>query len=148
MDNSLISNLDENNKKFVAVLNKRFEIWKLFNALGHATAGLISLNKDIEDFWFLDYKDADNKSHPAISHYGFIILKADNSNQILRLRQTCQEKSILSNDFTSSMTIWTSMEQLDKTSQTKEQDLDYMCIVMFGDSDEISTFTKKFSLFK
>ncbi len=148
MDNDLILKMNENSKKFIAVLNKKFEVWRLFNALGHATAWLISLNKDIEEFGFLDYKDGDDKSHPAISHYGFIILKADNSNQILRLRQTCQEQSILSNDFTTSMTIWTSIEQYNQTRQIKEQDLEYLCIVMFGDSDKISPFTKKFSLFK
>lgn len=31
---------DENSKKFIAVLNKKVDIGKLMNALGHMTAGL------------------------------------------------------------------------------------------------------------
>jgi len=31
---------DENSKRFVAVLNKKIEIGKLMNALGHMTVGL------------------------------------------------------------------------------------------------------------
>lgn len=148
LTNSQILQLNEKEYKFIAILNKKFEIWKLFNALWHATAWLVSISNELNQFWFLEYKDKDNWIHPAISHYWFIVLKADNSNQIKNVREICLQKNILFNDFCESMTIWTSKQQYEKTQNLSSQELEYMGIVMFSDSNSFGEFTKKFSLFK
>jgi hypothetical protein len=138
---------DENSKKFVAILNEKIPVGKLLNALGHMTAGLIGGNKN-EDFCFLQYEDKDKNIHPNISHFPFIVVKAENSNQIRKARQQAIDKNILFTDFVSTMTIGTSEEQINATKNLKEEELEYYGLCLFGNSDEIKEITKKFSLFK
>jgi hypothetical protein len=138
---------DENTYRFVAVLNKKAEIGRLLNALGHMTAGLVGQYQSQHDFCFLEYKDADNGIHPSISHFPFIALKAENSNKIRTLRAQLLEKQIPFTDFTSTMTIGTSQNQVESTAKTHEIDLEYFGIVMFGKTDELKEMTRKFSLF-
>jgi len=139
---------DENSKKFVVILNKKIETGKILNALGHMTAGLVGTNKNMDVFCFLNYKDKGNNNHPGISHFPFIVLKAENSNQIKKVRQQAFDKNISFTDFVSTMTIGTSEEQLKATKNLQGEDLEYYGICLFGDSDELKEITKKFSLFK
>jgi len=139
---------DENSKRFIAILNKKIEIGRLLNALGHMTAGLAGGSGKTEEMCFLQYQDKDNGQHPNISHFPFIVLKADNSNQIRTIRNEAIKRNIAFSDFTSTMTIGTSQEQQDATMNTKESDLDYFGICLFGTTAELKEFTGKFSLFK
>lgn len=138
---------DENSKRFIAILNKKVETGKLMNALGHATAGLAGGNNRGEEMCFLEYRDKDDGTHPNISHFPFIILKADNSNKIRKVREEALKRNILFSDFTSTMTVGTSEEQQERTKNTLEEDLDYWAIVLFGETSELREFTGKFSLF-
>jgi len=62
---------DENKKRFIAVLNKKIEMGKLLNALGHMTAGLAGKYENTDDMCFFEYRDKDDSIHPHISHYPF-----------------------------------------------------------------------------
>ncbi|TMN41114.1 DUF2000 domain-containing protein [Pseudoalteromonas sp. S2755] len=139
---------DENSKRFVAVLNKKVELGRLFNALGHMTAGLIDQIGNTDELCFLTYQDKDGGTHPSISHYPFIVLKADNSNKIRKVRAELVARNIPFTDFTDTMIVGTSEQQVSATAETPEQDLEYFGICMFGDSTELKEFTGKFSLFK
>jgi len=139
---------DENSKRFIALLNKKIPFGNLLNALGHMTAGLAGGNSKDIDMCFLQYKDKEDGIHPNISHFPFIVLKADNSNQIRTVRNEAIKRGIIFTDFTSTMTIGTSEEQQIKTKDTSEIDLEYYGIVLFGDTSELKEFTGKFSLFK
>ncbi len=139
---------DENAKRFIAILNKKIAPGVLMNALGHMTAGLAGGAQDSNAFCLLHYKDADGSVHPNISHYPFIVLKADNSNKIRKVRQEALARGIPFTDFTSTMTIGTSAEQLAATAATSEADLEYYGICLFGDTAELREFTGKFSLFR
>jgi hypothetical protein len=145
MDFSTLPN--ENSKRFIAVLNKKVEVGKLMNALGHMTAGLVGGTTNVLDMCFLAYEDKDGGKHPHISHFPFIILKADNSNQIRTVRNEAINRKIQFTDFTSTMTIGTSEEQVNNTKNTAEVDLEYYGICLFGETEIIRQFTKKFSLF-
>lgn len=138
----------DNDYKFVAVLNKKVELPQLLNALGHMAVGLTSLSSNVADMRFLCYQDADGGTHPAISHYPFIVLVANNSNQIRSLRQAAIEAGILYNDFADSMLGASSEDQLRQTAERSEQDLDYFGICLFGPSETLTPMTRKFSLFK
>lgn len=138
---------DENSKKFVAVLNKKVETGKLMNALGHMTAGLAGGFGKGEEMNFLEYIDKDGGTHPRISHFPFIILKAENSNQIRKIRNEAMQRNILCTDFTSTMTVGTSADQLERTKNTSEAELEYWGVCMFGDATELKEFTGKLSLF-
>jgi len=139
---------DENSKRFVAVLNKKAPLGRLMNALGHATAGLAGGFGKADEMCFLQYEDGDGGAHPNISHFPFIVLKADNSNKIRRTRKECIERNIPFSDFTSTMTVGTSQEQQEATSSTPEEELEYFGIVMFGSTEELREFTGKFSLYQ
>lgn len=147
MTNSLAADL-ELTHKFVAVLNRKIEVSKLMNALGHMTAGLVGSHSDITQMRFDNYQDKDGGTHPSISDNGFIILQADNSNQIRTLRNQLKETGVHFVDFTSTMTVGTYKEQQDRTAQTPEVELEYFGICMFGNKETLSVLTKRFSLWR
>ena len=78
---------NENSKRFIAILNKKIEVGRLMNALGHMTAGLAGGNNLTEDMCLLQYEDKNGGKHQNISHFPFIVLKADNSNKIRRVNK-------------------------------------------------------------
>lgn len=137
---------DENSKRFIAVLNKKVPTGQLMNALGHMTAGLAGGYPE-EDLCLLQYRDGDDGIHPNISHYPFIVLKADNSNKIRKVRNEAIVRGIPFTDFTETMTVGTSEAQLKATEESKEEDLQYYGICLFGDTGVLKEFTGKFSLF-
>lgn len=139
---------DENSRRFVAILNKKVETGKLLNALGHMTAGLAGGFENADELCFLQYKDKEGGRHPNISHFPFIVLKADNSNKIRKVRHEAIERNIPFTDFTSTMTVGTSAEQRQATKNTPEEELEYYGICLFGETEELREFTSKFSLFR
>jgi hypothetical protein len=140
--------MHENSKKFVAVLNKKIELGRLMNALGHMTAGLAGGHSIGDQMEFLQYVDADGGVHPNISNFPFIVLSADNSSQIRKVRNEAIARGVKFTDFTNTMIVGTSAEQLESTKLTKEENLEYFGICMFGDAEVLKEFTGKFSLFK
>lgn len=139
---------DENSKRFIAVLNKKIEPGRLMNALGHMTAGLLGGYENAEEKRFLEYRDKDGGIHPFISHFPFIILQADNSNQIRTVRNELIKRSLPFTDFTATMIVGSSADQLKETATTAEADLEYFGVCTFGDTEVLKEFTKKFSLFR
>jgi len=137
---------DENSKRFIAILNKKIEIGKLMNALGHMAAGLSGGNNLTQEMCLLQYEDKNGGKHPNISHFPFIVLKADNSNQIRTVRNEAIQRVIFFSDFTSTMTLGTSEEQVNNTKNTSELELEYYGICLFGETEVLREFTKKFSL--
>lgn len=132
--------------KLVAVLNKNIEPGKLMNALAHMTIGL-GASLDQNELHFSHYHDANEGIHPFISNIPFIVLTT-NTSKIRNLRQELINNKISYTDFTDTMTIGTYKEQLAKTLITKESDLIYYGIVIFGSWNKVSELTRKFSLWK
>lgn len=132
--------------KLVAVMNEKIEPGIIMNALAHMCIGFGS---DIgqDPLRLTNYIDGDGGSHPSISEMPFMILKA-NSNKIRGLRQAAMEAGIKFVDFTNTMTIGTYIEQIERTKETKEEELIYYGIVLFGAWDKVSELTRKFSLWK
>ena len=133
-------------KKLVAVLNEKIDIGKVMNALAHMSIGL-GANVQKEELRLTDYKDADGGNHDKISEMPFMILKA-NSNKIRSLRKACIENNIQFVDYTNTMTEGTFEDQIKRSAQTKEEQLEYYGIVLFGDWNMVSELTRKFSLWK
>ena len=132
--------------KLVAVMNEKIEPGVIMNSLAHMCIGFGSeIGK--EPLRLTNYIDGDGGSHPSISEMPFMILKA-NSNKIKALRQSAIEAGIKFVDFTDTMTIGTYLEQIEKTKQTKAEELIYFGIVLFGDWGKVSEMTRKFSLWK
>lgn len=132
--------------KLVAVMNEKIEPGIIMNALAHMSIGFGSeIGK--EPLRLTNYIDGDSGSHPSISEMPFMILKA-NSNKIRGLRQAALEKGIQFVDFINTMTVGTYVEQVERTKQTKGEELIYYGIVLFGNWDQVSELTRKFSLWK
>lgn len=138
---------DENQKRFVAILNKKMDLGRTLNVLGHISVGLSDLLEQ-SDAEFVDYYDKDKHHHPNISHYPFIVLKAPNSNKIRTIREQALELGIQFTDFTHTMIEGGSIAQQQTTSETKDEDFEYLGICLFGDTETIKGITKKFSLYK
>ncbi len=132
--------------KLVALMNEKIEPGVIMNALAHMCIGFGSeIGKEL--LRLTNYIDADGGSHPHISEMPFMILKA-NSNKIKALKVAALQAGIQCVDFTDTMTSGTYLEQLERTKQTKEADLIYFGIVLFGAWDKVSELTRKFSLWK
>lgn len=132
--------------KLVAIMNEKIEPGIIMNALAHMCIGFgAKIGKDL--LRLTNYVDANGGNHPSISEMPFMILKA-NSNKIRGLRQAALEAGIKFVDFTNTMTIGTYLEQIERTKQTKEEELIYYGIVLFGEWNKISELTRKFSLWK
>ncbi len=137
----------DNELKFVAVLNVRIAVPQLMNALGHMAAGLVS-SQDGRDFSWLCYVDADGGIHPAISRFPFIILAAKNSSQIRALRRAAIAAGIAYNDFVDRMLGCSAEEQLASVHAAGEAELEYLGVCLFGPGERLNPLTRRFSLFK
>ena len=71
-----------------------------------------------------------------------------NSNQIRNLRKQLIELGIPFTDFTNTMVDGTYVQQHENTQKTKEEDLEYFGICLFGNWNKVSELTRKFSLLK
>ena len=140
--------MDELKNKFVAVLNKKILSGSLMNALAHMSAGLSGSYPNILELRFNSYFDKDSGDHKSISDHPFIILSADNSNQLRTLRNSLIETNIHFNDFTSTMTVGTYAEQKERTKNTPESELEYWGVCAFGNKEILNQLTRKFSLWK
>lgn len=134
-------------KKLIAVLNEKIETGRAMNALAHMACGLAGSVEDKNELRLRDYIDADKGVHPKISDIPFIILKAK-SNQLRALRKAAIEQKIHFTDFTGTMIEGTYIEQHQRTNNTKELELEYFGICLFGKWDLLTGLTKKFSLWK
>lgn len=132
-------------KKLVAVLNKKIEVGKAMNALAHMTAGLCARIADKEDLQVINYADQDGGEHWASKH-PFIILRADNSNKIRTFRKDLIEAGLPFASFHECMTVGGWDEQVQRSSQKHEEELEYFGIVAFGDAADLDPLTRKFSL--
>jgi len=139
---------DESSKRFVAVLNGKVELGRLLNALGHMTAGLTYQLEHKENLCFLQYTDKEGGSHPSISHFPFIVLKADNSNQLRKLRQEIIARALPYTDFTHTMIVGSSEGQLQATESCSEAELEYFGVATIGESSLLREITKRYSLFR
>lgn len=147
--NENYKNIDETSRKFVMIVNeKEKNLGRLMNALGHSMAGLAGNVIDKDDMCFIDYKDADGGIHPSISHFPVIVLKAKNSNKIKTIRDQAIEKNIAYTDFVEPMTVGTSALQLSETAKQSSDELNYLGMCLFGDSDLLKELTGKLSLYK
>ncbi len=123
-----MGNQDVTTHKFVAVLNRKIEPGKVINALAHVSLGLVAGASpgEIADMGFIDYVDKDGNHHRNLSKNSYVILRADNSNQIRILRERALEKRVAIVDFTNTMQEGTYHEQVERTKMTLEAELLYV----------------------
>lgn len=138
----------DNSRKFVAILNQKQPIGLLMNALGHTVAGFLSKQRaHLDEMAFLRYQDRDGVIDAHISQSPLIVLKAKNGNQLRTVRQAAQAAGIPWNVFTDTMLGTSAADQLQKTRNATEAELDYIALYLFGAAADLDPLTRKFSLF-
>ena len=133
-------------KKLVAVLSEKLETGTALNALAHMALGM-GTRLGPDEGLMCDYVDASGVSHPSISAYPFIVLKG-RPGKMREALALAKGKGILAVDFINTMTVGSYTEQLARTKEAANADLDIYGIVLFGDAAEVSELTRKFSLYK
>jgi hypothetical protein len=138
-----------NSYKFVALINKNLDAGVALNALGHAALGLGAHLADgqKEAMRLLEFRDGDGQAHANISALSLIVLRGTSAN-IRALRREAIARSIACVEFASTMTGDTYVEQLERTAQTPESELDYYAILLFGPAEILNPLTRKYSLYR
>jgi len=140
--------MEKYQKKLVAVLNKQIEVGTVMNVLAHMAVGLGASVENKDELRLIDYVDADGNSHANISELPFIILKAENSNQLRELRKELIKRNVHFVDFPDFIKSIGTFESPEKSRQVKEKNIEYYGIAIFDDWDIVTELTKKFSLWK
>jgi len=138
----------DNAKKFITVLNEKFPIGVIVNAVGHLTTGFVSKLTDPTAAEFLDYRGADGITQANISKWPFIVLAARNGNQIRTLRQSLLGAGLPAAAFSRQMIGESAEAQMAAVAGVPEGELEYIGLVTFGESQILDGLVKKFSLFR
>ncbi len=133
--------------KLVAVVNKQIETGVVMNAVAHMCLGF-GAHMGSTDLHLMDYKNAEGFVYPNISKMPFIILREKNSNKIASLLMKAKEAGIRYSVFTNTMTEGTWEDQETRTLATKEEEIIYYGLVLFGPPEIVTELTRKLSLYK
>lgn len=134
-------------KRIVVVLNRKIELGRLLNVLGHLVAGLAGGLPDRGELDLRQYVDASGDTHPDIGYHPVIVLRADNSNKLRTLREQLRGNGIRVVDFVHTMAEGGTPAQLARTRETPADALEYYGIAFMGERAELEPYTRKFSLF-
>lgn len=133
--------------KLVAIVNKQVDIGVLMNAVAHMCLGF-GAHMGPSDLHLMDYKTADGVVYPNISKMPFIILREKNSNKIGSLLNKAKEAKLQYSVFTNTMTEGTWEDQEARTLATREAEIIFYGLVLFGPQEIVTELTKKLSLYK
>jgi hypothetical protein len=135
--------------KFVIVLSKKLEPGTALNPCAHMAATLVARADDEtrKHMSFVDYVNADGNVHP-VSALSLVVLSAKNASQVRTARLEVIRAGLPYVDFTETMTKDTYVEQMDRTRATRDEDLDYWGLCMFGPRAIIDPITRRFSLWR
>ena len=96
---------------------------------------------------FAGYTDADANAHP-VPALSPVVLSARNASQLRTARLDAIRAGLPHADFTETMTGDTFAEQMARTKATREEDLDYWGLGVFGPRQAVDPITRKFSLWR
>lgn len=133
-------------KRIVVVLNEKIETGKAVNALSHAILGF-GATADKEQLKINQYVDADGNVHAHISEMPIVVLRAS-SQKIRELRKLALGSNVEFVDFLDTMSVGTYEEEYALTKSRKDEELEYLAIILFGQRETITEWTKKLSLYK
>ncbi len=133
--------------KLVAVVNKKIETGVLMNAVAHMCLGF-GAHVGEQDLHLMDFQNAEGFIYPSISKMPFIILQEKNSNKIAALLMKAQEAKIQYSVFTNTMTGGTWEDQKARTLASKQEEITFYGIVLFGPKEIVAEMTRKCSLYR
>ena len=138
---------ENNDQKFVAVINRKHELPVTMNALAHAAFGMSGKGRQIGRL--LDYPNNATGFLAHVDESPFIILEAKNSSQLKMLTIAAMDNARLTyNVFTTSMIGSSANGQIAATRDAIDEGLDFVVVVLFGLREDVEPLTRRFSLFK
>ncbi|KXK27442.1 MAG: hypothetical protein TR69_WS6001000319 [candidate division WS6 bacterium OLB20] len=139
----------DTDSKFVIVLREGLEEWQRLNTIGHITALLGSELGHNNMTTRARFELAGDATIKANSQYPIIVMKAKSATQLFNLLEKAEQQKVEIMPYVMDMIEHNLDEPLARSlSQKQKQDLDYLGIGLFGNSRDIDTLTKKFSLWK
>jgi hypothetical protein len=139
---------DYRRKKIVAVLAANLDAGVAFNVIGHLA---ISVGAYAEDDLMgrPQLVDASGISHVGISKYPFIITKVKAGRLSRLIREARQRPNVLLVDYPEQMLSTGHDDELAQAiSSVREEDINYLGAILFGDYETITELTGKFSLWR
>lgn len=135
------------NSKFVMVLNKELEGWRLTNTVGHLSAYLAS--KVGDNLLSRErFNLGDNESIPANSQFPIISLSA-NPGQMHNFAKTVEQSDLNYLIYIDEMIQFNLDDPLqDALKDKKLEELQILGVGLFGPVGEVDALTKKFSMWK
>lgn len=138
---------ENNDRKFVAVLNRKHSLPVILNALAHAAFGMSGKGHHVGRL--LDYPNHATGFLAKVDESPFIILDAKNSSQLQTLVSVASDApNVAYNVFTTSMIGRSASAQMAATQAAVGEGLDFVVVVLFGPREDVEPLTKRFSLFK
>lgn len=135
------------NYKFSAVLNKKIDTGKVMNALAHMTAGLVASYPNPEMLGVINYENKEGTPHIAPKH-PFIVLASKNGSKLRTLRQEAEAKGVHCTSFTEAMTVGTWEDQMKRSKELTDEEMEYFGVCLFGERAVIEELTCKFQLWR
>jgi hypothetical protein len=134
-------------KKFAVIIDRNLPLTQIANAIGHLGLGL-GHHSGISDAAYSTFTNPAAGSVSYLTDCPFIILGAKSSKQLYNLHQSLMQTSIVYNIFFDNFFSHDVEEQLRQVESTDLEELKYVAIMLYGTSDELTPFTKKFSLLR
>jgi hypothetical protein len=133
-------------KKTVAVLDENLSLGIAFNTLAHLA---LSIGKNASGIMGKEIlKDASGIAHKGLSNYPFIILKTE-PEKIRQIVNEAKKTDLLVVDFPEqAYTKYTDKEMQAAIAKTKEENIKYYGVAIFGPTEEIDELTKNLPLWK
>lgn len=136
---------EDNEKKLFIIVNRKLGPDLLMNATAHLAAGTM---RKANDVLFHEYPHDESGLCAYLSHYPVVILQSKNSNQLKSTVLKCLEVGLDVNFFTTTMLGPSSEVQIHATKTERLEALEFVAIALYGDTEIMLPFTKKFSVFR
>ncbi|HEV2403384.1 MAG TPA: DUF2000 domain-containing protein [Candidatus Saccharimonadales bacterium] len=134
-------------KKIVIVINKALEQWRVLNTVAHISAYIghqLGDDFDTDDF----FETKDNFKYPRNSQYPIILLRAK-PTQLSNLMIKVRESGLLYHSFIREMIETTDDQEIvDILSNKNDDEIDYLGIGIFGETDKVNTITKNYQVWR
>ncbi|MFN7770489.1 MAG: DUF2000 family protein [Planctomycetaceae bacterium] len=138
----------DNQFKWVVVVNRKAPLGRVLNAVGHLALGMRMAPQEEASAQFHAYKGPDGQPMAQLSHWPVIVLQAKTSSQLLALRTAAIAAGVSCQSFVEAMIGPSAEHQLEATRTTPLDQQEFIAVMLFGKSeDQLRPLTKKFSLF-
>lgn len=135
-------------KKIVGIISTKVEPHVALNVIGHLA---ISIGKysDDEIMGKKEITDKSNINHLGISKFPFIVTKVKPSKLRSAIDKAKANPNLLVADYPKDMLETRTDEELvDSISNKKNEELEYLGAVIYGNTDDVNEITGKFGLWK